>query len=291
MRLEPLFILHIGVPYIFLIFDIIENQNMKKAIITILIFIAFINVTHAQELPTRVISSDDLKTTDDIWNLLGHGVSCFEVDLMYIYGELFVTPNMPDSASHTVPLFSDAYLFPLYSNLKKNGNSIINGDSRESFIILNIHNEFKKTNKKLKSMIGPLKGLITYKSEGLHEGKVRFLVKNKDLKEEVTKDGFTCLGVIGNMEDIESTLEYSQMPLIEMDFAELTTWSGVGNIPFPDYVKIKELVSKIHQKGRKLSVINCPNHKTAWEVLITSKVDFINTNDPTNLCSYLSERK
>ena len=264
---------------------------MKKAIKTILIFIAFTNVAHAQEPSTRVISSGNLNNKDEIWNLLGHGVSCYEADVMYIYGELFVTASMPDSVSHTVPLFSDAYLFPLFSNLKKNGNSIISGDNRESFILLNVHNELKKTNKELKSMIGPLKGLITYNSDGLHEGKVRLLVKNKEFREEIAKDGYICLGLVGNMSDIESGLEYFQMPLIELDFSELTTWSGAGNIPFPDYVKIKELVNKIHQKGRKISVINCPNHKTAWEVLITSKVDFINTNDPINVCNYLSERK
>lgn len=264
---------------------------MKKAIKTILLFIAFINFTHAQEFSTRIISSANLNTKDDIWDLLGHGVSSFEVDLMYIYGELFVTPAMPDSAGHSFPVFSEAYLFPLYSNLKKNGNSIINSDSRESFILLNIHNEFKKSNKELKSMIGPLKGLIAYQNEGLHEGKIRFLVKDKSWKDEISKDGFTCLGLVGNEDDLESTLEYFQMPMIELDFTELTTWSGVGNIPFPDFVKIKELVNKVHQKGRKLSIINCPNHKTAWDVLITSKVDFINTNDPINVCNYLIARK
>ena len=140
-------------------------------------------------------------------------------------------------------------------------------------------------------MIGPLKGLIAYQNEGLHEGKIRFLVKDKSWKDEISKDGFTCLGLVGNEDDLESTLEYFQMPMIELDFTELTTWSGVGNIPFPDFVKIKELVNKVHQKGRKLSIINCPNHKTAWDVLITSKVDFINTNDPINVCNYLIARK
>jgi len=241
---------------------------------------------------TRVISSEDLKSKEDIWNMLGIGVSNFEVDLMYIYGELFVTATMPDSANHTIPTFSDAYLFPLYSILKKNGNSIINGDSRESYILLNIHNDFKKTNFKLKSIVGPYKDLVTYKNGDIwHEGQIRFLIRDKNLQDEISKDGYSCIGWVGGKNDMESNLDSHQMPLIELNFEDITTWSGAGNIPFPDFVKIKELVNKIHQKGRRLSIINCPNHKTAWDVLVTSNVDFINTNDPVNVGNFINERK
>lgn len=264
---------------------------MVKSIKIFLLLTTFTRLIQAQELPTRIISSDNMTSKEEIWNLLGLGISNFEVDLMYIYGDLFVTSTMPDSANHLTPTLSDAYLFPLFSNFKKNGNSLANGDSRESFILLNIHNEFKKTNKTLKAIISPLRDLISYDNGSWHEGKIRFLVKNKDFENEITRDGFTCIGLVGNKLDIESELDSHQMPLIELDFNELTNWSGVGNIPFPDYVKIKELVNKVHQKNRKLSIINCPTHKTAWEALASSKVDFINTNDPLNVSNFLNERK
>lgn len=264
---------------------------MKKRTSILLVFIVIANWIYAQEAGTRIISSTDLTNKDEIWNLLGHGISNYQVDLMYIYGELYVTASMPDSANHFIPSFSDAYLFPLYSNLKKNGNSIVNGDNRESYIILNIHNEFKKSNARLKKIASNLRDFITFYNDGWHEGKIGILINNKSLLNEVSKDNFTCLGVVGTPEDIDSDLDNHQMPLIEIDFSKLTTWSGVGNIPFPDFVKIKELVNKVHLKNRKLSVVNCPNHKTAWDVLITAKVDFINTNDPINICNYLSERK
>ena len=264
---------------------------MVKSIKIFLFLTFFLKLSQAQELPTRIISSDNMKSKEEVWNLLGIGISNFEVDLMYIYGELFVTASMPDSANHVIPTFSDAYLFPFYSSLKKNGSSLLNGDNRESFILLKIHNEFKKSNAVLKSMIGPLKDLITYNNGTWHEGQIRFLVKGKSFENELSRDGFTCLGLVGNKDDIDSELDNYQMPLIELDFSELTSWSGVGNIPFPDYVKIKELVNRIHQKNKKLSIINCPNHKTAWEALVSSKVDFINTNDPVNVSSFLSERK
>jgi hypothetical protein len=258
-------------------------------ILFILIILA--NMVYAQEPSTRVISSNNLGNEDEIWNMLGYGVSSFQVDLMYIYGKLYVTASMPDTPNHSIPTFSDVYLFPLYSNLKKNRNSIVSGDNRESFIIVNIHNEFAKTNTRLKSIIASMRDLITLYNDGWHEGKIRILSKDKSLREKISNDQYSSMGIVGNIEDINSELEYHQMPLIEIDFSELTTWNGVGNIPFSDFIKIKELVNKIHQKGRKLSITNCPNHQTAWDVLVTSKVDFIHTNDPENFCNYLNERK
>ncbi len=264
---------------------------MRQLVTIILVLIAVVNSSIAQKIPTRIISSDNLSTNDEMWNLLGNGISNFEADLMYIYGKLYITSEMPDSANHAIPLFQDAYLMPLYSNLKKNGNTIINGDDRESFLLLNIHSDFKKTYRALMSLYEPLKGLTTHHNEGLLQGRIRFLIKDIALRDEIAKDGFTCIGLVGNKDDLESSFEYQQMPLIELDFAELTTWKGIGNIPFTDFMKIKETVGKIHEKGRKLSVVNCPNHKAAWEVLVTSQVDFINTNDPVSICNYLNERK
>ena len=41
------------------------------------------------------------------------------------YEEDFITPLMPESAKHKLPTLTDAYLYPLYNQFKKNNYEII----------------------------------------------------------------------------------------------------------------------------------------------------------------------
>lgn len=259
---------------------------------TILFLAILISAFSMAQNGTQVIAYNNLHNKNAIWEMFGHGISSFQVDVMYIYGDLYVTAEMPDSANHSLPTLQDAYLFPLFSSYKKNGNtSIISGKDGDSFLILNIHNEFDKANARLKELLAPMHEFITYYKNGWNEGKIRLLVNDKTYMKNIEEDQYVCLGIVGSQTDLDTDLHYHQMPLIEVDFSELTDWKGTGNIPFNDYIAIKSTVSKIHQKSKKISVVNCPNHEAAWEVLSTSKVDFINTNNPVNVCNFLEGKQ
>jgi hypothetical protein len=80
------------------------------------------------------------------------------------------------------------------------------------------------------------------------------------------------------------------MPLIEVDLHEITNWKGTGNIPFEDFVKIKDIVAKVHAQNKKISIINCPTNKTIADLIQTSKADFISTKDAIQMADFL-ERK
>jgi hypothetical protein len=56
---------------------------------------------------------------------------------MFIYGKIYVTQLMPDSANHELPTLTEAYLYPLYNQFKKNNSEIVPGYSGDVFLILN----------------------------------------------------------------------------------------------------------------------------------------------------------
>lgn len=241
-----------------------------------------VHISHAQEYATRMIYSGSLENKDKVWQLLGQGVTGFEVDVMYIYGELYVTSSMPDSANHKHLTLSDACLFPLYSHSKKVNAEKTDATKQEILLLLNIKNDPIKAYSRLKKAILPLRDQISFRNTDWHQGSIRILTRNKILSDFLEKEELSYLGFVGNKEDLNTSLKPEILPLIEFDFAELTNWHGAGNIPFPDYVKIKELINKAHQQGRKVCISNCPNHQAARDVLTSSKVDFILTNDPEN---------
>lgn len=256
--------------------------------------LAFLTVSHSysQKNAKPIISSQNFKSKTELWESIGQGILNYQADVMYIYGKIYVTPVMPDSASHKLPTLTEAYLYPLYNQFKKNKDEIIPGYSGDIFLILNFIAQPIQIYKQLATEMRPFSDMLTYKVEGAdHKGKLRILIKDKNQLDKINsiKPGF--LGLVGNMSDIDQNIDSFKMPLIEVNFNEITSWKGTGNIPFEDFMKIKELVAKVHAQNKKISIINCPSNKTIANLIQTSKADFINTSEATRMAGFFDVTK
>ena len=259
---------------------------------SLLFFFSIVLISTIQgQVKTQVICSENIEDTGETWQLLSHGIHNFELDIMPIYGELFVTSSMPDSVNHLKPNLSQAYLLPLFKQFKKNGNYILPGVEEESYLILNIAFDHQKAYQLLQSALHPINDMLTYKSNGnWHHGKLQLLVKNEVLKSKINQNKVVLTSLVGELDDLDDNFEVEIMPLLEVDFSSLTSWNGIGNIPFEDYLAIKSTVAKVHEKGKKLCVSSCPKSNVAWDVLIKSEVDFISTIHAVELQKFIDNQ-
>lgn len=265
---------------------------MKKAVLLLVFALGLFLLSNAQKNAKPVISSHNFEGSADLWESIGKGIFNYQADVMYIYGKIFVTPLMPDSAGHQLPTLTDAYLYPLYNQFKKNNGEIIPGYSGDIFLILNLTSQPVQVFKQLANEMRPFMDMLTYKNaDSEHRGKLRILIKDKEQLQTINniKPGF--LGIVGNLSDVDKNADSVQMPLIEIDFNEITNWKGTGNIPFEDYVKIKDMVAKIHAQNKKISLINCPSYQQVADLIKTAKVDFLSTPDAIKMAGFFDTNK
>lgn len=265
---------------------------MKKALFIGIFAILLIQMGYPQKNAKPIISSHNFNNKTELWESIGNGILNYQADVMYIYGKLYVTPTMPDSAGHKLPTLIDAYLYPLYNQFKKNKGEILPGYPGDVFLILNFTAQPLQVYKQLATEMRPFTEMLTFKVDGVnHPGKLRILIKDKAQLDKINsiKPGF--LGLAGNMSDIDKNVDSYQMPLIEVDFSELTNWKGTGNIPFEDFIKIKDLVTKVHAQKKKISLINCPSNKTVADLIQTSKADFINSQEALRMAGFFETAK
>lgn len=265
---------------------------MKRALFIAILATLYIYSAQAQKNSKPIISSVNFTTPNNLWEAVGHGILNFQADVMYIYGKLYVTPLMPDSANHKLPTLTDAYLYPLFNQFKKNNGEIIPGYTDDIFLILNFTTQPIQAYKQLASDMRPFADMLTYLAEGKkHQGKLRILIKDKVQLEKINSIKASFLGLAGTPDDLDKNIDPEVMPLIEVDFNKLTDWKGTGNIPFVDFSKIKDLVAKAHAQKKKISFINCPSHKTVADLILSSKADFINTPEAFRMAEYFSAMK
>jgi hypothetical protein len=265
---------------------------MQKIIFTGVLAISFVLTAFSQKNLKPIISSHNFVNKNELWESVGYGILNFQADVMYIYGKNYVTTLMPDSANHKLPTLLDAYLYPLFNQFKKNNGEIIPGYQGNIYLILNFTNQPYQVYKQLANEMRPLVDMLSFELETVkHPGKLRILIKDKNHLEIINSIKPNFLGLVGNLADIDKNFDSYKMPLIEIDFSEITKWKGTGNIPFEDFLKIKELVTKVHAQNKKLSIINCPTYKSIADMVQTSKADFINTQEAIKMAGFFEVAK
>jgi len=265
---------------------------MKKTLLFGVLVVFTIQLSFSQKNAKPIISSHNFSGQTELWESIGNGILNYQADVMYIYGKLYVTPLMPDSAKHKLPTLTEAYLYPLYNQFKKNNGEIIPGYSGEVFLILNFTAQPTQIYKQLAIEMRPFSDMLTYKVDGTeHQGKLRILIKDKSQLEKINNIKPSFLGLVGKLSDIDQNIDTNKMPLIEVEFNELTSWKGTGNIPFEDFTKIKALVDKVHAQKKKISIANCPSYKTVADLIQTSKADFMTTPEATRMAGFFETAK
>jgi hypothetical protein len=261
---------------------------MIKTFIFSIITVLSIQFGYSQKNAKPIISAQNFTNSTELWESIGLGIVNYQADVMYIYGKLYVTALMPDSPDHKLPTLSDAYLFPLYSQFKKNNGEILPGYAGDIFLILKLNSQPNQVYKQLYIEMRPFTDMLTVKTPGSeHQGKIRILINDPDQFEKINAINPGFLGLAGKLSDLEKNIDSGKMPLIEVDLSEITSWKGIGNIPFEDFVKIKDIVSKVHAQKKKISLINCPANKSIADLLQSTKADFINTSDPIQMAGFL----
>jgi hypothetical protein len=265
---------------------------MKKTLLIGILVVFTIQLSFSQKNAKPIISSRNFSSQTELWESIGNGIHNYQADVMYIYGKLYVTPLMPDSAKHKLPTLTEAYLYPLYNQFKKNNGEIIPGYSGDVFLILNFTTQPTQIYKQLAIEMRPFSDMLTSKVDGTqHQGKLRILIKDKTQLEKINNIKPSFLGLVGNLSDIDQNIDPNKMPLIEVDFNEVTAWKGTGNIPFEDFTKIKSLVDKVHAQKKKISIANCPSYKTVADLIQTSKADFMTTSEATRMSGFFETAK
>ena len=264
---------------------------MKKVYFFIFLTLFFHHLTKGQS-NTQVMYSGELKNPGYTWELLSKGIHHFDLQVMPIYGELFITSSMPDSANHNKPTLSDACLLPLYNQYKRVGEHETAASQMTSCLLIRAAFEPEKVEQLVRKALRNMQEMVSYKSnDEWHQGQVLLLSADDNLKKRIDQERTIVSLPIGTLQDSTSNLAPELMPVIEVPFSQLTNWKGTGNISFEEYLAVKSLVNRIHTQGRKICVTGCPNQTDAWDVLIKAEIDLISTPDAFVLKDYLDNQQ
>lgn len=265
---------------------------MKKVLLcAIILMISNIFLVAQNNFIPNIVCSQKFTEPNDIYSTFTQGIVHYEAPVMYIYGELYGTETMPDSPDHSIPEFRNSYLYPIYSQYKKNNGKVHPEYEDEMYVFIRIQYDAKKTYQKLITQVTPYKEMLTYRvGSQWFDGRVKLVFVGDISNESLKRERMSYASRQGTLEELDSDVDPRIMPVIGIDFEHDIEWDGVSTISFDEFVKIKGWVSKAHASNRKVRLYNCPEDASIWDKMVTAGVDLITTNEVEEFKYYLSSK-
>jgi len=217
---------------------------------------------------------NDYEQKHPITTALNHGFTSLEVDIVFDGTHLIVSHDGEnlDTKGH----FEIAYLVPLLDRLDAKRTPII--------LLVDIKNYSDQMLAQLNAILKKYESYLVKREETANRSKKIQIVLSGDIpREQVIKaKANEFLFIDGRMEDLAFDYSQQYMPMISMDFTEISNWEGVQKPSKETIRTIQKTINRVHQKGKKIRFWKTTETELLWRTLIESKVDFIGVDNIEN---------
>jgi Glycerophosphoryl diester phosphodiesterase family len=212
---------------------------------------------------------------------LEHGFCSVEADIYLVEGQLLVAHDRDQlEPGRTLQAL---YLDPLRDRVKKNGGRVFpNGP--ELTLLIDIKSEAEPTYAVLQRVLNEYAEMLTvFRTNATESKAVTVILSGNRPQVALAKESLRYAAIDGRLPDLESNASRHLIPLISDNWTRHFQWRGTGAMPEDERRKLKEIVMRTHQQGRRLRFWGTADGPEVWGQLQQAGVDLINTDDLAGL--------
>ncbi|MEZ6120766.1 MAG: phosphatidylinositol-specific phospholipase C/glycerophosphodiester phosphodiesterase family protein [Pirellulaceae bacterium] len=218
-----------------------------------------------------------------------NGFCSIEADVFLDEGQLVVAHSRSEIDREKT--LEKLYLIPLQALAVKNGGRIYaNGPTIT--LLVDIKTEGESTYKALDQLFRKYADLLTsFNGEEVDQKAVTIVISGNRPEALMKSQSRRFAAVDGRLSDLEANKANSLMPVISDRWGAHFRWRGDGPMSNEEHAKLNELVRQAHSQGKKIRFWAIPDNQAGWQVMADAGVDFINTDNLTDLRVFLDDRK
>ena len=236
---------------------------------------------------TRVHAHNDYEHKRPLFDALDHGFCSVEADIYLVEGQLLVAHER--SQVRPERTLQSLYLDPHRERVKKNGGRVYpNGP--EVTLLIDLKSDWKQIYPVLRGVLKQYADMLVTFHDGTKEtNAIIAIVTGNRSKEMFLGESVRYAALDGELEDLDSAYKADFIPWISGNWSRSFRWRGTGSIPEDEKNKLKQIVSRAHEQGRKVRFWGSPDQAVFWRELIEDDVDLINTDDLAGAQKFLME--
>jgi len=261
---------------------------MKVIIVLILFFCSYFPSQSQEIVPGH--AHNDYDRPRPLFDALEFGFISVEADVHLVDGVLYVSHDKMQKWDEGRTL-EKLYLIPLSERVKQNGNHVYSDYDGPFFLLIDIKSNADSTFEAIKTMIETYREMLNYSnSKESHAGPVTILLSGNRPVRSLQNWIDRTLYLDGRLEDFDSGIDPTLIPLVSIDYYKHFTWDDIRYISSVNSVRLQNIVNKVHGYGCKIRFWGIPDYPLSWEVFISHGIDMINTDDLKGFSDYWQER-
>jgi hypothetical protein len=231
---------------------------------------------------------NDYEHKRPLLDALDHGFCSAEADVHLVDGRLLVAHNR--SAVKPERTLQALYLDPLRERVKTNGGHVY-PSGPEFTLLVELKSDWQTSYPVLREILKPYAGMLTtFRPTATETNAIRVIITGNRSKEMFAGESVRYASLDGDLADLDSGSTADLIPWISANWAPNFKWRGTGPIPEADELKLKQIVAKAHQQGRRVRFWGAPDKPAFWGEMQTNGVDLINTDDLDGVQRFLLKK-
>lgn len=240
---------------------------------------------------TRAHAHNDYEHKRPLLDALDQGFSSVEADVFLVGDKLLVGHTR--SSLRPERTLEALYLEPLKARVAKNGGRVYR-DGGSFTLFIDIKTNGAQAYAALRDVLARHRDMISSSSKtGAKRRAIDVVVSGDRPVAEIAADKDRMVGIDGRLSDLDSDAPNDFLPLISDNWRSHFQWRGTGPISAPERQKLRSIVKKAHEHGRRVRFWATPERDpqktTVWRELYAADVDLINTDDLAGLAQFLRQ--
>jgi hypothetical protein len=220
---------------------------------------------------------NDYRHPRPLLDALDHGFCSVEADVWLVDGQLLVAHDRESVRKERT--LEALYLGPLHERVATNGGQVYAGGPGITLLI-DFKSDPTNTYPALLAALRPHAKMLTrFHAESTETNAVTIVISGNRPRKLEDTEAARYTGCDGRLVDLDTISSPHFMPLISDNWALHFKWRGIGPLPDNERSKLKSLVARTHEQGKRIRFWNSPDSPVAWAALLDAGVDLINTDN------------
>ena len=241
--------------------------------------------------PTPLVQAhahNDYEHKRPLLDALDQGFCSVEADVHLVDGSLLVA----HARSQVKPgrTLQALYLDPLRERVRKNGGRVYPAGP-EFTLLVELKSDWQISYPVLREILKPYAGMLTtFRPGATQTNAIRIIITGRRAKEMVHGDTERYASLDGELADLDSGASSDLVPWISGNWGQSFKWRGSGAMSEADKARLKAIVARAHEQGRRVRFWGAPDQPVFWGEMVANGVDLINTDDLVGARKFLLSR-
>jgi Glycerophosphoryl diester phosphodiesterase family len=238
---------------------------------------------------TRVHAHNDYEHPRPLLDALDHGFCSVEADVYLVKGKLLVAHER--FAVRPGRTLQALYLDPLRERVQSNGGCVF-PHGPEFTLLVDFKENWRILYPALRDCLRGYTNMLSCFHDGMKEtNAITVIISGNRSPHMFDGERVRYAALDGDVPDLDSGQPATLIPWISSNWYRHFKWNGAGPMPPAERSKLRELVARAHQQGRRVRFWGAPDRPAFWRELYDDGVDLLNTDDLAGAQKFLLSQR